>query len=504
MDGDRAAEGDGDVGDVGRSLQEHSALTSRELGSTLQRYFDPSSGELSQRLRTFSEDSGPVASLLAKYVAPDTSVLSETLRKSVGEHSVLFQKLDPARADGFFASVKGEVEKIVLEQRKAIERAMDPSEEGAPVRRFLHALEQTLDAKEKSRDAQIEAAFSALDLNNENSALTRLMRETHQAKQTLLTAVNPEAPDSPFAMLRQSLMQLIQRASEEQASVLRQDAETRLVRDQTILDAITRLDTRKQAEALTPKAGVKFEEEVFRFLSEEIPEGHYVIESVGNTVGLRPNSKKGDVVIRSFEESDRAGDAISAKIRIVVEAKRDTSYTTAKALEELNLGRQNRSCSVGLFVMSCSHAPMFARYGNDLLVQWNDEDRTSDAYLQAAIFCALSMASNGAKQENSEEADELLRIEQRLESEVARLGKLQKVANSIRTHASTIDDEVTLAMNKLRAIAEDAKRWVARAIPAAPEAPVQLSSRRKRNASLPLFPVDEIPTLTSSTKEETG
>jgi hypothetical protein len=75
----------------------------------------------------------------------------------------------------------------------------------------------------------------------------------------------------------------------------------------------------------------------------------------------------GDVVVHFTEESAFSG------CKLVIEAKHDRSYTVAKSLEELETARKNRGASVGLFVMSSSHAPMgypsFARYALETHLQ---------------------------------------------------------------------------------------------------------------------------------------
>lgn len=67
---------------------------------------------------------------------------------------------------------------------------------------------------------------------------------------------------------------------------------------------------------------------------------------------------------------------------VVCEAKRDASYTTQKALDELEAARKNRGASAAVFVMAKSHAPepfpRFARYGNNVLAVWDDQDPPSE------------------------------------------------------------------------------------------------------------------------------
>jgi hypothetical protein len=94
---------------------------------------------------------------------------------------------------------------------------------------------------------------------------------------------------------------------------------------------------------------------------------------------------------RCHPESAFAGAAV------VFEAKRDATYTVQEALDELDAARKNRDAAVGVFVMARSHAsdvfPRFARYGNNVLVVWDDRDPTTDAYLHAAILLGIGLVT---------------------------------------------------------------------------------------------------------------
>lgn len=97
--------------------------------------------------------------------------------------------------------------------------------------------------------------------------------------------------------------------------------------------------------------------------------------------------------------------------RVWPSAQREDGYTLRSALDELNVARQNRDAAVGLFVMSSNAAPAgfppFARYGHNVVVMWDSEDRSTDAYLHAAVLVALALASRTQRRETVDEAVEL-------------------------------------------------------------------------------------------------
>ncbi|MCB9609906.1 MAG: hypothetical protein H6716_25175 [Polyangiaceae bacterium] len=62
------------------------------------------------------------------------------------------------------------------------------------IARFLKSLREELKDADDDRAKQLSSALAALVSNDENSPINRLVRETHQARQAVLSAVNPDAP----------------------------------------------------------------------------------------------------------------------------------------------------------------------------------------------------------------------------------------------------------------------------------------------------------------------
>lgn len=103
-----------------------------------------------------------------------------------------------------------------------------------------------------------------------------------------------------------------------------------------LAEAFARLETRKRESARSPLGGNDFESSVVHFIKLVTQGGPYLVEATGNKVGLRPNCKVGDLVIAFTDESRFFGS------RLVIEAKRDRSYSTAKAVAEMETARSNR------------------------------------------------------------------------------------------------------------------------------------------------------------------
>ena len=195
--------------DIGQQLDSHIRTQQQTIAAILGKYFDPNDGQVEQRLRAFIDDRGVLSRLLEKYLAPQNSVLAETLARQVGDQSPLFKRLSPTESDGLIKVLEAKLLQVMESGHAELERALDPLSEDGAVARFLRSLREELENANEDRSKQLNAALSALDANDENSLICRLMRETQLARQALLHAVNPDAPESPMAIMKQTLCALL-------------------------------------------------------------------------------------------------------------------------------------------------------------------------------------------------------------------------------------------------------------------------------------------------------
>jgi hypothetical protein len=177
-----------------------------------------------------------------------------------------------------------------------------------------------------------------------------------------MTAVNPDAPDSPMAIMKHTLTTLLNEHSRSQAEALKLQQERQERFEKEVRDVLVRLESKRAHDQKSPRGGLDFEDAMIEFITGAVRGAPCMAEVTGNTAGLRTRCKKGDLVLRFTQESafDGAG--------VVFEAKRDASYTVQKSLEELDTARANRNVGAGVFVIARSHAPdgfpTFARFGS--------------------------------------------------------------------------------------------------------------------------------------------
>ncbi len=434
------------LADIDRQLRSHVEQQQATIGSVLGRFFDPSDGQVSQRLDAFVDDQGVLARLLEKYLGPQNSVLAEALARQVGEASPLFKKLSPTESTGIVQVLEVQLRAVMGQSHDELVRALDPLAEDGAVARFLRSLRDELKGADEDRQKQLSAALAALDANDEGSLLSRLVRETHRARQEVLTAVNPDAPSSPMAILKATLTKMLQEQAAAQTDLAKRHEDRQTLFEKEVREALVRIETKRTQDQKTTRGGLDFEDAVTSFVRAATQGAPCVFDVTGAMAGVG-RCKKGDAVLRFTAES------AFAQAGVVFEAKRDGTYTVQKSLDELDVARKNRDAAAGVFVMARSHAsdvfPRFARYGNNVLVTWDDQDPATDAYLHAAVLLGMGLVTRTRSSGDPGDIAGLRDIESRIEGELARLERMEKHGDAIRKNVDGISEEVRKAQKAL-------------------------------------------------------
>jgi hypothetical protein len=443
------------VADVDQQLANHLERHQLQLVQLFQRYFDPKDGQVAQRIDSFVRDGGDLTHQLERYFAPESGKLARTLAQQLGESSPLLRRLSPTDSQGVLSLFEKKIEQVLQQNNAQLAHALDPLAENGAMARLFRSLREELAKSDQDRDKQLAVATKALDANDETSLLSRLMRETQAARTSMLRAFNVDKPGSPLFTLKAALCNLLGESAKQQAESLALFEERQRKLDQDIRESLARLEERKRGEARSPRGGFSFEEAVIRFVQRAVQGAPIIAEATGCSAGVG-RSRVGDQVLRYTAESLFEG------ATIVVEAKRDLSYTETKALRELEEARANRSASVGLFVMARSHAPVgfptFVRRGQDVLVTWDPEDDTSDPYLLAAICLAMALVTRTRAQSDDADLKALADIEKRLNAELARQEKMKKIAENIRKQADDLYEELRKGGDKLAILLRNSKK----------------------------------------------
>jgi hypothetical protein len=445
--------------DLDAQLTAHVKRSEDTIVQGLRRYFDPADGQVTERLRAFIDDQGALAKLLDRFVGPRNSVLAETLAKQVGEQSVLFKKLSPTDSEGLIKALEKRIDEVLAANQRCLQQALDPLAADGAVARFLKQLSNDLASSNKTHAEQLAAALAALDANDEQSLLRKLVRETGEARESLLRAMNPADPGSPIAAIRTAIADGLAKQSADQEAFLKSQRERQEQLEKEMREALSRLETRREANDNSPRGGVDFEKAVAEFIGNVVRGAPIAVEETGNTVGARRGCKVGDFVLRYTAEHVFAGAAVA------VEAKHDASYTEQNALDELDVARANRGAQVGLFIMAASHAPpsfpRFKRCGQNVLVRWDENDPRTNPWLEAGLAVALFLVSRTKSVGSEGDLAALRDVEERIQAELKRIEKMEDCTHGIRRNCDNLEEELGKARKQFGLLLREAKETLA-------------------------------------------
>jgi hypothetical protein len=98
-----------------------------------------------------------------------------------------------------------------------------------------------------------------------------------------------------------------------------------------------------------------------------------------------------------------------------------------------------------------------ARYGQNVLVRWDENDPRTDPYLEAGLMLALFLVSRRRPVGDAGDLAALRDVEERIEAELARLDKMEKSSDGIRRHNEDLAGELRKARNQFTLLLSKAK-----------------------------------------------
>lgn len=422
-------EGDRLLQNVERALSQHQQLLNERLTAQLKTYFDPQDGRFHERIERLIRQDGELEQLLRRNIGDDDSRLCQTLAQHIGDGSPLMRILDPDAGDGLTAALRQVVEERLHEQRQRVLEEFSLDKKDGALSRFLREVQQHYDGISGDLAGKIDKAVGEFSLDDENSALSRLVGRVTDAQQTITREFSLDEEKSALSRLRGEIVRL-----------LKDQAETATKFQEEVKVAIGELKARKEEAARSTRHGIEFEECLFAVVQQEAQRCGDVAEFTKEKAGVISRCKVGDIVVSLGPDSAAPG------AKVVFEAKEDQSYHDRDALDELETCRKNREAQVGVFVYSSKTAPVgiepFRRFGNSILVVWDNDDTASDLYIKVAFTLAKALCVSEQRQHAAEAADlaEMVKSVQAIESRIKDLDQIQKSATTIRNGAETILD----------------------------------------------------------------
>ncbi|MFO1154140.1 MAG: hypothetical protein U1E42_10845 [Rhodospirillales bacterium] len=435
-------EGDRLIHGLAVRLAEHQRELSHQLASNLKEYFDPQSGRFNERIERLIRQDGELEQVLRRQIGADSSELVRTLSTHIGDHSPLMQILKPSAPDGLLSSIDATVAAMLTTQRDRLLQEFSLDNKAGALARLVGELTQQQDRVTGSLAERVQTVVSEFSLDREDSALSRLVRRVEQAQKQISAEFSLDEQNSALARMRRELLAVIEALQATNAQFQEQ-----------VLQKLTDAAARKEEALRSTRHGLDFEAAVFAHLEAACQAAGDIATHTGSTPGLIKNCKKGDAIVELGAEHAAAGACIA------VEAKEQASFSLKDALAEIDIARKNRGAAVGLVVLSARTAPRgidcMRRYGNDVVVVWDPEDRASDIVLAAGLTVAKAISTRAATQRQAATADF-----DAIESAIRNIEKKAQDLDQISTWATTIRNNGETIVKKVGAMKTDLLRQV--------------------------------------------
>lgn len=425
---------------LGERLEKHRELVDSIVGRTLANYFDPRSGQFSDRVARLVAEDGELAGVIQRKVADASRGIDEILAAHLGAHSPLLALLAPGEGNQLVASIRASIDNTLKAQSDAVLAQFSLDNEGGALRRLLGELTASHGDLQKALAEQVEAVVDEFSLDNEDSALSRLVGQVQKAQQQISSEFSLDNHTSGLSRLAR----LVDKHYETQRAQAQGFQER-------VLQILDRIDARRAEQARSTTHGHVFQDAVGEAMRALVQPAGDLFENVSNTTGNIPRSKTGDFVITLSDDCAAPG------ARIVVEAKEDAQYRLNSTLDEAEAARRNRAAGICLFVHSKRTAPAglapLARHGQNLVIVWDADDETTDIVLMAALTCAKALSVRAGRRSSVEAASM-----QKIDAAIGAITKQIEGFDEIRTSAQTVNSAAEKIDRRARIMAEQITR----------------------------------------------
>ena len=426
-------EGTGIVEQLQMVMQEGSRDSLQSVSEEFRRFLDPESGILQQRLeRLVAGDGSELNQVMSRHLEKETQLLGQLLEQHVGESSELLKILSPDQKDGLISQLQGQFQATLGEQSKQILEQFSLDQEGSALNRLVQSITDSNGALKTELSGDVDRMKAEFSLDNKESALSRIVHQLQKNEESISQNLTLDREDSPMARMRRDFIEILEKENLK--------AEAFRTEMMVLLEA---QNVRREEALRSTHQGWAFEDQVNDHIERESQSKGDYFEATGMNAGRKSRSKVGDGVITLGPDTRAPG------ARIVIEAKKAKTYTLKKALEEIEMARENREAQAGIFVFAVDSAPKnvkpVERYGCDVVVKWDPEDETTDAYLYAAITIARSIVISEMNRDDSK--IDIVGLEQAVRDIEAQATEIDKIITKARSVEKSGKDIGKLADN---------------------------------------------------------
>ena len=412
-------EGSGIVEQLQKVMQEGSRDSLQSVSEEFRRFLDPESGILQQRLeRLVAGDGSELNQVMSRHLEKESQLLGQLLEQHVGESSELLKILSPDQKDGLISQFQGQFQTTLGEQSQHILEQFSLDQKDSALNRLVKSITDSNGTLKAELSGDVDRMKAEFSLDNKESALSRIVEHLQKNEESISHNLTLDREDSPMARMRREFIDILEKESDKNQSFRAE-----------VLTHLEAKNVRKDEASRSTHQGWTFEDQVNDHIERKSQEKGEYFEATGMSTGRKGSKKVGDGVI-TLGPDTRAPEA-----RIVIEAKKAKNYTLKKALDELESARENREAQAGIFVFAVDSAPKNVQpvecYGCDVVVMWDPEDETTDAYLYAGITIARSIVIKEMNRDDSE--IDIVGLEQAVRDIEAQATEIDKIITKARS-----------------------------------------------------------------------
>src|SRR5882724_12878938 len=201
---------------LGERLEKHRELVDSIVGRTLAKYFDPRSGQFSDRVARLVAEDGELAGVIQRKVVEASRGIDEILAAHLGDGSPLLALLAPGEGNQLVASIRACVDNTLKAQSETVLAQFSLDNESGALRRLLAELTARHGDLQKALAEQVDAVVDEFSLDNADGALSRLVGQVQKAQLQITSEFSLDNRASGLSRLAQ-LVDRHYEAQQEQA-----------------------------------------------------------------------------------------------------------------------------------------------------------------------------------------------------------------------------------------------------------------------------------------------
>lgn len=433
-------EGDALMASLKNVLTVHATGLNTQLTNALREYFDPQSGRFHERIQSLIKKDGDLEQVMRRLIGANDSELCKTLAAHVGNDSALMKILSPKESEGILKALSDAMNKELTVQRECVLREFSLDNEQSALKRLVTTLTANHGDVGKALQDKIDVVMKEFSLDKEDSALKRMTDGVKSATDAINTHLTLDQENSALSRLKRELTGLLDQTAKNNQDILKEVRET-----------LVEFRTRRAEISLSPQHGREFEQQLFDALVRL--SGADLVDFTKDKVGLMKARKVGDVVV------ELGAECVAAGAKIVFEAKDEAGYRMTDARSEIEIAKQNRGAKIGVFVFAKANAPLeaesFRREGDNIFVIWDVDNPLTDVNLKAAVEVARALCTRQARQQQYQSLDTVA-----FEKALLEIQRLFRDLSDINTWAESIDSSTRKIKDRVAKSIENIDRQI--------------------------------------------